>query len=78
MQSNTELALEEGAFGLPWFVGELCPLLASSDSADVIVSSVATNDRGQTERYWGFDHLGQVMMHLGLDKGQVKELRSML
>jgi len=48
MIENTEAALADGAFGLPWFV--------------------ATNSRGQTECYWGFDHLGQVADHLGLEK----------
>jgi len=53
---NTNKAIEQGAFGLPWFV--------------------ATNAQGQTEKFWGFDHLGQVIEHLGLERGN--ELRAML
>lgn len=56
LQENTDLAIKEGAFGLPWFV--------------------ATNAQGQTERFWGFDHLGQVIEHLGLERGN--GLRAML
>jgi len=37
---------------------------------------VATNTKGETQGYWGFDHLGQVMDHLGLERG--KETRAML
>ncbi|MCJ1303382.1 hypothetical protein MMC08_006191 [Hypocenomyce scalaris] len=48
LSANTDKALEEGAFGLPWFV--------------------ATNAKGEKECYWGFDHLGQVVGHLGLEK----------
>jgi len=48
LTTNTDEALANGAFGLPWFV--------------------ATNGNGQTECYWGFDHLGQVCDHLGLEK----------
>ncbi|KAL5391370.1 hypothetical protein DPSP01_001243 [Paraphaeosphaeria sporulosa] len=45
---DTERAVGEGAFGLPWFV--------------------ATNNKGETERYWGVDHLGQLCDHLGLER----------
>ncbi|KAI9744968.1 MAG: hypothetical protein M1818_001895 [Claussenomyces sp. TS43310] len=44
---NTDQALADGAFGLPWFV--------------------CTNTAGQTEGFWGFDHLGQVAKFLGID-----------
>ena len=30
----------------------------------------ATNSKGEEECYWGFDHLGQVCNHLGLQKPQ--------
>ena len=56
MQRNTDRALEEGAFGLPWFV--------------------ATNAKGETEGFWGFDHLGLVIEHLGLERGG--ELKALL
>ncbi|KAK4546119.1 hypothetical protein LTR36_002256 [Oleoguttula mirabilis] len=48
LSGNTELALEEGAFGLPWFA--------------------ATNAQGEKAGFWGFDHLGQVVEHLGLER----------
>ncbi|MCJ1366304.1 hypothetical protein MMC16_005432 [Acarospora aff. strigata] len=48
LSANTDNALEEGAFGLPWFV--------------------ATNADGKKECYWGFDHIGQVVDHLGLER----------
>jgi len=58
LASNTEKALGEGAFGLPWFV--------------------ATNAEGQTEAFWGVDHLGQVVEHLGLDRKQEPGMRALL
>lgn len=48
LAANTDRAMAEGSFGLPWYV--------------------ATNATGQTECYWGFDHIGQVADHLGLDR----------
>lgn len=48
LSANTDQALEDGAFGLPWFV--------------------ATNSKGETKGYWGFDHIGQLADHLGLEK----------
>ncbi|KAK3074154.1 hypothetical protein LTR53_003624 [Teratosphaeriaceae sp. CCFEE 6253] len=45
---NTDLAVAEGAFGLPYFV--------------------ATNAEGFKEAFWGFDHLGQVVDHLQLQR----------
>ena len=45
---NSNTAMEDGAFGLPWFV--------------------CTNATGQTEGFWGVDHLGQVTEFLGLEK----------
>ena len=54
---NGELAIKEGAFGLPWFV--------------------ATNAKGEREGFWGFDHLGQVIDHLGLERTD-QGLRAML
>ncbi|KAF2149788.1 putative 2-hydroxychromene-2-carboxylate isomerase [Myriangium duriaei CBS 260.36] len=56
LTENTEKAIKDGAFGLPWMV--------------------ATNAEGKTEGYWGFDHLGQVMDHLGLKREEA--LRAML
>src|SRR5438874_1226589 len=45
---TTEKAVEDGAFGLPWFV--------------------ATNGKGETEHFWGFDHLGQICAFLELER----------
>ncbi|KAL5398432.1 hypothetical protein PMIN06_006560 [Paraphaeosphaeria minitans] len=55
---DTERAVEEGAFGLPWFV--------------------ATNAKGETERYWGVDHLGQLCDHLGLERPAGRGWRALL
>ncbi|CAD0081600.1 unnamed protein product [Aureobasidium vineae] len=52
--------------------------LAFKEGAFGLPWFVATNKEGVTEKYWGFDHLGQVVEHLGLDRGQAKELRAML
>ena len=49
LNENTEAALKDGAFGLPYFV--------------------ATNAEGEREGFWGFDHLGQVIEHLGIERG---------
>lgn len=58
LSQNTEQAMGEGAFGLPWFVAE--------------------NVSGEKEGFWGVDHLGQVVEHLGLERGQEPGLRAML
>lgn len=40
---------------------------------------VATDAQGREETYWGFDHLGQVLQHMGLEKeGLGQGARSML
>ena len=31
-------------------------------------SGIATDKEGKTECFWGFDHLGQVAAHLGLER----------
>ncbi|PBP25752.1 2-hydroxychromene-2-carboxylate isomerase [Diplocarpon rosae] len=48
LMKNSDLAVERGAFGLPYFE--------------------ATNREGETEMFWGVDHLGLVTSHLGLQK----------
>lgn len=58
LSTNTEKAMDDGAFGLPWFV--------------------ATNANGETEEFWGVDHMAQVVEHLGLDRKQEPGLRAML
>ncbi|KAG8623738.1 hypothetical protein KVT40_008714 [Elsinoe batatas] len=39
---------------------------------------LATNAQGQTEGFWGFDHLGLVMDFLGLERGGGREARALL
>lgn len=39
---------------------------------------VATNSKGETETFWGVDHLGLVATHLGLDRRGEPGLRAML
>ncbi len=53
LAANTQAALADGAFGMPWMV--------------------ATNAKGETECFWGVDHLGQVIEHLGLRKPEAEE-----
>ncbi|OCK77211.1 HCCA isomerase/glutathione S-transferase kappa [Lepidopterella palustris CBS 459.81] len=55
---NTDAAMGEGAFGLPWFV--------------------ATNFKGEKEGFWGFDHIGQMLDHLGLERPDEGGWRAML
>lgn len=37
-----------------------------------------TNSRGETEGFWGIDHLGQVVDFLGLDRSVDKGFRAVL
>ncbi|EMC91239.1 hypothetical protein BAUCODRAFT_319300 [Baudoinia panamericana UAMH 10762] len=57
LTDNSNLAIDEGAFGLPYFV--------------------CTNAEGVKEGFWGFDHLGQIVDFLGLQRDQ-KGFRAML
>ncbi|KAK2827809.1 hypothetical protein FQN49_007324 [Arthroderma sp. PD_2] len=56
--SNTERALESGAFGLPWIE--------------------CTNSQGETESFFGVDHLGQVVAFLNLDGTLGKGFKALL
>ena len=58
LSENSDWALEEGCFGLPWFL--------------------ATNSNGEKEAFWGVDHLGQVVEHLGLNRKEDAGFRPML
>jgi 2-hydroxychromene-2-carboxylate isomerase len=58
LSENSDAAMAEGAFGLPWFV--------------------ATNAEGVKEAFWGIDHLGQVVEHLGLERRDEPGLRALL
>ena len=37
-------------------------------SMTILSNLPATDCEGRTECYWGFDHIGQVAAHLGLDR----------
>ena len=39
---------------------------------------VATNSKGDMEEFWGVDHMGQVVEHLGLERKEEQGLRAML
>ena len=74
---NTDIAFASGAFGLPWFEGaylRAATFLAIKGSNH----AVATNSNGETEGFWGFDHLGQVADHLGLERPTNGGWKSML
>lgn len=55
---NTDEALAEGAFGLPWMV--------------------CTNSEGKKEGFWGFDHFGQIVDFLGIDRPKQKGWKALL
>lgn len=55
---NTDKALADGAFGLPWYT--------------------CTNSKGETEGFWGVDHLGQVCEYLDLEKPKQGGWRALL
>ena len=47
---------------------------AMTDGSFGVPWYVATNAMDETECYWGFDHLGQVADHLGLDRPTVGKI----
>lgn len=52
---------------------------AMGDGAFGLPWFVATNAKGEAEGFWGFDHLAQVVRHLGLEgKGAEEGFRAML
>ena len=59
---------------MPYFAGGVSLLLGDFDvqkSRSVLANGafgIATNAKGETEYFWGFDHLGQVVDHLGIDR----------
>jgi 2-hydroxychromene-2-carboxylate isomerase len=38
----------------------------------------ATNSKGETEKFWGVDHLAQVAEHLGIDKPRTGGWKALL
>jgi 2-hydroxychromene-2-carboxylate isomerase len=52
--------------------------LAFADGAFGLPWIVATNSKGETEDFWGVDHLGQVVDHLGLEKPKTGGWKALL
>lgn len=82
LSANTEKAFKDGAFGMPYFVGEFsscpgCPMGHFAISEEGLTSA-ATNENGETENFWGVDHMGQLCDHLGLEKPNGKGWRALL
>lgn len=65
LTKQTNHALQSGSFGLPWFIGKLNALSGFNSNR---VPPSATNALGETECFWGFDHLGQVTDFLDLQR----------
>ncbi|KAF2034723.1 HCCA isomerase/glutathione S-transferase kappa [Setomelanomma holmii] len=51
---------------------------AFKDGAFGLPWFVATNSKGETETYWGVDHMGQLCDHLGLERPTGKGWRALL
>ncbi|KAL6709770.1 hypothetical protein ACN47E_001199 [Coniothyrium glycines] len=51
---------------------------AFKDGAFGLPWFVATNSKGETEGYWGVDHMGQLCDHLGLERQDGKGWKSLL
>ena len=58
------------------FVG--CSVGFVLHGAVVDATSAATNPQGHTEAFWGFDRVGQVIDHLGLERPDDGSWRAML
>ena len=88
LAEKTNEAMDAGAFGLPWFVGEfafsflllLAPMDRVLSKRTVLTCAVvvATNSKGEKEGFWGFDHIGQMVDHLGLERPQTGGWKAML
>lgn len=39
---------------------------------------VATDSQGKEEGYWGIDHIGMLLEHMGLDRSSVQGLKALL
>lgn len=51
---------------------------AFADGAFGLPWFVATNEKGETETFWGVDHLAQVAGHLGLERPEMGGWKSLL
>jgi 2-hydroxychromene-2-carboxylate isomerase len=76
LSGNTDQAFKDGAFGLPWFVGEFFVLGCVRGVG--LTYHVATNGKGETEGFWGVDHMGQLCDHLGLERPSGKGWKALL
>ncbi|PVH96517.1 HCCA isomerase/glutathione S-transferase kappa [Periconia macrospinosa] len=52
--------------------------LAFKEGAFGLPWFVATNAKGETEGFWGVDHMGQMVDHLGLDRPEGKAWKALL
>lgn len=77
LATSTDQAYKDGAFGLPWFVGESRFESYIMNKVQRLIS-LATNAKGETEGFWGVDHLGAVCDHLGLERPSDKAWRALL
>ncbi len=81
LTDNSDWAFDEGAFGLPWFVatnskGESSPILfLILETVREILTALCI---GEKESFWGVDHIGQVVEHLGLPRKDEPGYRAML
>ncbi|KAI9718330.1 MAG: hypothetical protein M1828_006732 [Chrysothrix sp. TS-e1954] len=87
LNQRSQEAVDEGAFGLPYFVGayhlshscaSLGLFLVTPSNWTLMAEYAATNREGQKECFWGFDHIGQVVMHLGLEREKLPGWKAML
>jgi 2-hydroxychromene-2-carboxylate isomerase len=51
---------------------------AFADGAFGLPWFVVTNSRGETQKFWGVDHLAQVTEHLGLEKPKAGGWKALL
>ncbi|KAL8968232.1 MAG: hypothetical protein Q9183_002561 [Haloplaca sp. 2 TL-2023] len=65
LTAQTQDVISKGSFGLPWYIG--MPLRATSVLRHS-TEDAATNSGGKTDHFWGFDNIGLVADHLGLDR----------
>ena len=51
---------------------------AFADGAFGLPYFVAENSKGQKETFWGVDHLGTVVQHLGIEKPKMRGWNALL
>ena len=75
LAKNTEQAIDDEAFGLPWILG-MYKLIVYEKWC--LTEVQATNSDGKAVGFWGVDHLGQVLDHLGLEIPRGESWRTVL